>query len=82
VVVKKMKPNRTAQERGLQVGDILVSYDGEEIRDVHMFIELELVKGERHRELRILRQDREVLLKLEPGRLTGLELADSTESSS
>ena len=40
------------------------------------FRELELMKGERQRELRLLRQDQEVRLTLPPGRLTGLTLED------
>jgi hypothetical protein len=77
VVLEKVEPNRTGAQRGLHVGDILVSYDGEDVRDVRTFRELELLKGERHRELRLLRQDQEVRLRVLPGRLTGLELEDS-----
>ena len=62
VVVEKVKPDRTGEQRGLHVGDILVSYDGEDIRDARTFRELELMKGERQRELRLLRQDQEVRL--------------------
>ena len=76
VVLEKVEPDRTGAQRGLHVGDILVSYDGEEIRDVRTFRELELMKGERQRELRLLRQDQEVRLTLPPGRLTGLTLVD------
>ena len=77
VVVEKVEPDRTGEQRGLQVGDILVSYDGEDIRDARTFFnELELMKGERQRELRLLRQDQEVCLTLPPGRLTGLTLVD------
>ena len=78
VVLEKLEPDSNGQQRGLQVGDILVSYDGEDIRDTRTFRELELVKGERQRELRILRQDQEVSLTVPPGRLTGLTLVDST----
>src|SRR5262249_3835258 len=76
VVLKKVEPDHTGTHRGLQVGDILVSYDGEEIRDVRTFFELELMKSERQRELRLLRQDQEVRLTVPPGRLTGLTLVD------
>lgn len=77
VVVKKAEPDRTGAQRGLQVGDMLVSYDGEDIPDARIFFnELELTKGERQRELRLLRQGQEVRLTLPPGRLTGLTLVD------
>jgi hypothetical protein len=77
VVVEKVKPDHIGEQRGLQVGDILISYDGEDIRDVRTFFnELELMKGERQRELLLLHQDQEVRLTVPPGRLTGLTLAD------
>jgi S1-C subfamily serine protease len=82
VVVEKVKPDSAGQKRGLHVGDVLVSYDGEAIRDTRTFRELELEKGERQRELRLLRQGQEVRLTVSPGRLTGLELEDRTEPSS
>jgi hypothetical protein len=50
------------------------SYDGEDLRDVRTFFELELMQGERQREFRILRQDQDVRLTVPPGRLTGLTL--------
>jgi S1-C subfamily serine protease len=77
VVVEKVKPDHIGEQRGLQVGDVLISYDGEDIRDAHTFFyELELIKGQRQRELRLLRQDQEVRLTVQPGRLTGLTLVD------
>jgi S1-C subfamily serine protease len=82
VVVKKVEPDRAGAQWGLHVGDILVSYDGQEIRDTRTFREWELEKGECSRELRLQRQGQEVSLTVLPGRLTGLELEDSTESSS
>ena len=52
VEVKKVQANRTAAQHGLQVGDILVRYDGAEIRDTRTFSnELELMHGERQREI-------------------------------
>ena len=77
VVVEKVKPDHTGELRGLQVGDILISYDGEDIRDFRTFFnELELMKGERQRALLLLRQGQEVRFTLPPGRLTGLTLVD------
>jgi PDZ domain len=76
VALEKVEPDRAGAQRGLQVGDILVSYDGQDIRDTHSFRELELMKGERQRELHLLRQGQEMRLTVPPGRLTGLELED------
>jgi hypothetical protein len=77
-----VEANRTGAQQGLQVGDILVSYDGAEIHDARTFFhELELIHGERQRELCLLRQDQEICLTLPPGRLTGLTLEDSVPST-
>jgi eukaryotic-like serine/threonine-protein kinase len=81
VVIEKVEPDRTGEQNGLRVGDILVSYDGDDIRDTRTFRELELMKGERQRELRILRQDYELRIQVPPGRLTGLELQDRIPST-
>jgi len=78
VAVKKVQANRTGAQQGLQVGDILVRYDVAEIRDARTFFhELELMYGERQREICLLRQDQEICLTLPPGRLTGITLEDS-----
>jgi hypothetical protein len=76
VVLEEVEADRTGEQNGLRVGDILISYDGDDIRDTRTFRELELTKGERQRELRILRQDYELRIQVPPGRLTGLELRD------
>jgi hypothetical protein len=81
VVLEKVKPDSEGEQRGLRAGDILVSYDGDDIRDTRTFHELELMKGERQRELRILRQDYELRLQVPPGRLTGLTLRDRIPST-
>jgi hypothetical protein len=81
VVLEKVKPDSEGEQRGLRAGDILVSYNGDDIRDTRTFFELELMKGERQRELRILRQDYELRIQVSPGRLTGLELRDRIPST-
>lgn len=81
VVVQKVEADRAGEQNGLRVGDILVSYDGEDIRDTRTFRELELMPGERPQELRILRQDYELRLQVPPGRLTGLELRNRVPST-
>lgn len=72
VVLKKMRPNRIGAQRGFQVGDIILQYDGEEIYDYHTLTELGRMKTERERTFHLLRQGQEVRLKVPPGRLTGL----------
>ena len=37
VVLKKVEPDSTGEQRGLRIGDILVSYDGDDIRDTRTF---------------------------------------------
>jgi hypothetical protein len=69
-----------SQRFGLQVGDLIIGYDGEDVRNTHVFEELELVKGERPREFRILRQGKFASIDLPPGRLQGLELIDRVPS--
>ena len=81
VVLEEVEPDRTGAQRGLHVGDILVSYDGEDLRDARTFFELERMKGERQRELRLLRQGQDMHLTVPPGRLTGLTLVDGVPST-
>ena len=76
VAIQKFEPGSNGQRLGLEVGDLFLSYDGEDIGNTHVFNELELVRGERRRELRIQRQGREVTLDVPPGRLQGLDLVD------
>ena len=76
VAVQDVEPDRNSQRFGLQVGDLIIGYDGENVRNKHVFDEFELVKGERPRELRILRQGKFVSIDVPPGRLQGLELVD------
>ena len=76
VAIQDVEPDRNSQRFGLQVGDLIIGYDGEDVRNTHVFDELELVKGERPRELRILRQGKFVSIDVPPGRLQGLELVD------
>ena len=81
VVVQKVEADSTGEQNGLRVGDILVRYDGEDIRDTRTFRELELMKGERQRELRVLRQGYELRLQVPPGRLTGLKFKNRVPST-
>ena len=81
VVLEKVEADSTGEQHGLRVGDILVSYDGDDIRDTRTLRELELMKGERQREIRILRQGYELRIQVPPGRLTGLELQNRVPST-
>jgi YD repeat-containing protein len=77
VTIRKFEPGSNGQGLGLEVGDHLLSYDGEDIGNTHGFSQLELVRGERRRELRIQRQGKVVSFNVAPGRFRGLKLVDS-----
>ena len=76
VTIRKFEPGSNGQQLGLQVGDVFLSYDGVDVSNEHVFKELELVRGERRRDLRIQRQGKVVTLEVRPGRLQGLDLVD------
>ena len=57
----------------MRSGDLILSYDGQDVIDTHMYAELELVKGERPRELRIQRDGKILSLDIDAGRL-GLDV--------
>jgi C-terminal processing protease CtpA/Prc len=80
VAIDEVEPDSKSQRIGLQVGDLIPSYDGEEVANIHVFSELELVKGERPRELVIQRESKVLSLDVPPGRLTGIETADKVPS--
>ncbi|MGH8591023.1 MAG: hypothetical protein ACREXX_17360, partial [Gammaproteobacteria bacterium] len=75
VTIDKVEPDGKAQRVGLQEGDAVLGYDGAEVADTHVFSELELVKGERPRQVTIQRDGRVLSVEVPPGRLTGLETA-------
>jgi YD repeat-containing protein len=77
VAIRKFKPGSNGERLGLQVGDLLIRYAGEDVANTHVFRELELVRGERRRELRIQRQGTVLTLDMPSGRLQGLDLVDS-----
>jgi hypothetical protein len=45
VAIQDVEPDRNSQRFGLQIGDLIIGYEGEDVRNTHMFDELELVKG-------------------------------------
>jgi YD repeat-containing protein len=76
VATQDVESDTNSQRLGLQVGDLILGYDGEDVRNTHVFEEFELIKGERPRQLRILRDGTFVSIDVPPGRLQGLDLAD------
>jgi YD repeat-containing protein len=79
--IRKFEPGSNGEQLGLEVGDVFLSYDGEDVSNEHGFKELELVRGERRRDLRILRQGQVMSLTVDPGRLQGLDLVDRVPST-
>jgi YD repeat-containing protein len=80
VTVDKVEPDSKSYRIGLQVGDLILNYDAQEVPDTRVFWELELVRGERPRELRIERDGKVVSLDVPPGCLTGLEIVNKVPS--
>jgi YD repeat-containing protein len=76
VAITHVDPDSNSQRLGLQVGDLILSYEGEDVGNTHVFNDFELVRGERRRELRFQRQNQVLTLTVHPGRLQGLELID------
>ena len=76
MALREVEPDSNGQRLSLQVGDLIIGYNGEDVKNTRVFEELELVKVERPRELRILRQGKFVSIDVPPGRLQGLDLVD------
>jgi YD repeat-containing protein len=78
VVVNKVRTGSTADEAGLRPGDVLLAVGGEAVETSYQFVSrLELFRGDRARELRLIRDERIISLDLPPGRLDGLELEET-----
>lgn len=80
VTVDDVKLSSKGQRTGLQEGDIIISYDGKDPVNVHVFDDLLTAKGEGLRELKILRNGKEENLKVDPGRIDGVEWIDRVSS--
>jgi YD repeat-containing protein len=76
VTVEKVEPDSKSQRAGLQPGDMIIAYNGQEVADERRFHELELTAGERRRQLTIERASRILSLDISAGRLTGIETDD------
>jgi TIR domain-containing protein/PDZ domain-containing protein len=77
VGVDRIAPGSVAAESGLEIGDLIVAYDGQTVSTSEQFLnKLELFRSDRSRELRIERDHQALSLDLPPGRLHGLELAE------
>lgn len=81
VVVIEVTPDTKAQRLGLQEGDIILTYDGEEVVNWRTFQDFETARSERQRELKILRNGNMLLIMIDPGRLLGLDYNDKVPSS-
>ena len=81
VAIRDVEADTNSQRFGLQSGDLIIGYDGKDVRDTHVFNELELVKGERPRELRLLRNGKFMSIDVPAGRLQGLDLVDRVPPS-
>jgi len=76
-VVEKVTTGSVAADAGFRAGDLMLGYDGEQVETTDQFTNsLELFKSDRRREIRIQRGDQVVVLDLNPGRVTGLELQE------
>ena len=76
VTIVKVDPDSKSQRVGLQAGDMIIAYDGQEVADTWRFHELELTSGERGRQLTIERAGKSLILDVSAGRLTGIETND------
>lgn len=77
VAVNKVRTGSVADDAGLRPGDVLLTVGGEVVETSYQFVSrLELFRGDRARELRLIRDERVISLDLPPGRLDGLELEE------
>jgi C-terminal processing protease CtpA/Prc len=76
VTIEKVEPGAKSERVGLQVGDVIIAHNGEEVADNQRFYELELIRGERARQLTIERAGRILTIDVPAGRLTGIETED------
>jgi YD repeat-containing protein len=81
VTIEKVEPDSMSKRAGLQAGDVIIAYDGQEVADNRRFRELELTSGERRRQLTIERADKSLILDVSAGRLTGIETADKVPAA-
>ena len=81
VTIDKVEPDSKTQRVGLLAGDVIIAYDGQEIADDRRFDDLELMAGERPRQLTIERAGRILSMDVSAGRLTGLDTADKVPAA-
>jgi S1-C subfamily serine protease len=81
VTIENVESDSKSQRAGLQAGDVIIAYDGQEVADNRRFYELELIAGERKRQLTIERAGRILSLDVSAGRLTGIETDDKVPAA-
>jgi hypothetical protein len=82
-MVFRVRPDSNAARLGFRENDLIVTYDGESTSNEDDFRNrLELVKGERPREIRVARDRRVLAIDVPAGRLWGLELVDAALDAS
>ncbi|MGH7125393.1 MAG: PDZ domain-containing protein, partial [Stellaceae bacterium] len=69
IAVEGVMPDSTAERAKLQVGDLLVSYDGNPVGEMSEFIDRVAQPGQSARLLVILRGARRLAISVPPGRL-------------
>src|SRR5262249_8810104 len=77
VAVDKVRRGSVSSDAGLDPGDVLLTVGGEAVETSYQFVsKLELFRGDRAREPRLIRNGRVISLNLPPGRLDGMELEE------
>lgn len=77
VFVRDIETKSKAERIGLQKGDLIHSYDGKDPVNEYVF-EQELLpsKGDRPRELKVLRNGKDLTFLIDPGQIDGLTVGD------
>ena len=81
VTIEKAEPDGKGQRVGLRAWDMITAYEGQEVPDGRRWYELELMLGERPRQLSIVRAGKNVTLDVPAGRLKGITVNDMTPAA-
>jgi RIO-like serine/threonine protein kinase len=69
ILVAEVLPDGQGSEKGLQNGDVIISYDGKQYSDVDKLSNTAKIPGEMHRILIIQRNGKELSFSMKPGTL-------------